>query len=74
MADRVARLADVESRWEAKRLQLADELERVEKLLATAYDRSVKGPCIMATHHIHPVEHGQLYINYIHDLEVKKAY
>lgn len=37
--DRVARLADIEARWEAKKQTLAAELERVERLLAGAYDK-----------------------------------
>lgn len=36
---RVARLAEAEERFEARRNLLGEELERVEKLLAAAYDR-----------------------------------
>ena len=39
-ADRQARLAEVERRWEEKKQSLTEELARVEKLLAGAYDRS----------------------------------
>ena len=40
-AERQARLAEVERRWEEKKQSLTEELARVEKLLAGAYDRSV---------------------------------
>ena len=38
-AERQARLAEVERRWEEKKQSLTEELARVEKLLAGAYDR-----------------------------------
>ena len=39
-AERKSRLAEVERRWEEKKQSLTEELARVEKLLAGAYDRS----------------------------------
>ncbi|KAL5481925.1 hypothetical protein EMCRGX_G022200 [Ephydatia muelleri] len=36
---RVAQMAEVEGKWEAKKQHLQEELERVEKVLADAYDR-----------------------------------
>ena len=39
--ERKSRLDEVESKWEEKKQSLAEELARVEKLLASAYDRSV---------------------------------
>ena len=38
-AERLKQLKEVETEWEAKRQELADELSRVETLLCTAYDR-----------------------------------
>lgn len=37
----MAQLEGIERQWEAKKQLLAEELERVEKLLANAYDRYV---------------------------------
>ena len=37
---RVAQLEEVEGQWEAKKNAMTTELERVENLLAAAYDRS----------------------------------
>ena len=34
-------MAEVEGKWEAKKQHLQEELERVEKVLADAYDRCV---------------------------------
>ena len=39
---RLSRLAEVEEKWEEKKKVLADELEKTEKLLASAYDRSAQ--------------------------------
>ena len=40
LAERKSRLAEVETKWEEKKRLLTEELARVEKLLAGAYDRS----------------------------------
>ena len=39
LTGRTALLEEVERRWEEKKAALGSELERVEKLLASAYDR-----------------------------------
>ena len=38
-------MAEVEEKWEMKKQRLQDELERVERVLADAYDRCV---CVLA--------------------------
>ena len=40
-ADRLAKLSDLETKWEGKKLILDEELEKVEKLLATTFDKYV---------------------------------
>ena len=40
--ERKSRLDEVESKWEEKKRSLGEELARVEKLLAGAYDRSAE--------------------------------
>ena len=42
--ERVARMEDIERHGEEKKRALASELERVEILLASAYDRCVSIP------------------------------
>ena len=37
----MAQMAAVEEQWEVKKKKLQDELERVERMLADAYDRCV---------------------------------
>ena len=37
--ERLKQLREVETEWEVKKQELADELSRVEALLCTAYDR-----------------------------------
>lgn len=38
-AERLAKLSDVETKWEAKKAVLDRELEKMEKLLAITFDR-----------------------------------
>ena len=42
---RMAKMAAVEEQWEVKKKKLQDELERVERMFADAYDRCV---CVCA--------------------------
>ena len=39
IAERSSKLADVESKWEGKKVNLDGELEKMEKLLADTFDR-----------------------------------
>ena len=48
----MAQLEGIERQWEAKKHSLAEELERVEKLLANAYDRYVC-MCEQLMHHMY---------------------